>query len=120
MVGGRHEEESSLAQLYTKADLLNCMPWSIPGGYSETYNTSAWEFRINICLMPSHCSTSCSSAVSLKLLHNISSTFLMSLIPPHGKTSFTSSCPPMYPPSFLICLVAKRQPMSQLREARVS
>lgn len=73
-----------------------------------------------ICLMPSHCSTSCSSAVSLKLLRNISSTFLMSLIPPHGKTSFTFSCPPMYLPSFLICLIAKRQPMSRLKEARVS
>lgn len=39
---------------------------------------------------------------------------------PTAKPALLPRVPPMYPPSFLICLVAKRQPMSQLREARVS
>lgn len=103
----------------TKAELLICMPWAFPGGYTKSGNTSAWEFRIPICPMPPHCPISCSSVVFPKLLSNISITFLSFLINPQGK-AFTSSCIPPVPSIIFDVTNSQRQPTSQLRAAYVS
>lgn len=97
----------------TKAELLICMPWAFPGGYTKSANTSAWVFRIHICPMPPPCTISCSSVLFPELLCNISITFLSFLATPQGK-AFTSSCTPPAPWYSLMWLTNRDRPHHSL------
>lgn len=97
----------------TKTELLICMPWAFPGGYTKPGNTSAWEFRIHICPMPPHCTISCSSVVFPKLLCNIGITCFLTT--PQGK-AFTSSCTPRVPSITFDVTDSQRQLTSQLSQ----
>lgn len=120
IVGAIHREDNSLAGFVQRStELLICMPWALPGGYTKSGNTSAWECRIHLCPMPPHCTISCSSVVFPKLLSNISIPFFSFLITPQGK-AFTSSCTPAVPSVFFDVTDSQRQPTSQLRAAHVS